>query len=124
MQRRLISEYTAGRSSSVPVETAQELLHSLCFTLRIDPENRNLHPKTVRMLLQNDPEQMLAQGRKCIQRQLKLAQQLALRLHLQLPGAAEYLRQTALRLLPRIQVALRHQTLNGIFVPFKTDTAS
>ena len=84
MLRRLISEYTAGRSSSVPVETAQDLLHSLCFTLRIDPENWNLHPKTVRMLLQNDPEQMLAQGRKRIQRQLKLAQQLALRLHLQL----------------------------------------
>ncbi|MDD6175139.1 MAG: DUF6179 domain-containing protein [Firmicutes bacterium] len=71
----LSDQYTAGRSSSVPVETAQELLHSLCFTLQIDPENWALCPGSVRALLQ-DPAQALQRGRDRIRRQLDRGREL------------------------------------------------
>lgn len=36
---RQTAHYTAGDSSSVPVETAERLLRSICFTLHIHPES-------------------------------------------------------------------------------------
>ncbi len=54
--------YTAGNSTSVPVELAQDLLQSICLILEIDPENWNLHPQSVRALLQKSSEELWQEG--------------------------------------------------------------
>ena len=53
------ARYTIGESTSVPVETAQELLESLCFTLRVDETDT----ARIRLLLQEkDLDQAYRRG--------------------------------------------------------------
>jgi len=42
---KCIERYTMGDSTSVPVETAQELLASICFTLQFEMEVSKLSPR-------------------------------------------------------------------------------
>lgn len=51
--------YTFGDSSSVPVETAQRLLSSICFCLGVGPDSS---PECWRHLLTGDMESLFAQG--------------------------------------------------------------
>lgn len=51
--------YTHKEKSSLPLETAQELLQSLCFLLRVGPD---APPRQIRILLKSEPEEAVRQG--------------------------------------------------------------
>lgn len=51
--------YTMGESSSIPRETAEELLRSLCYTLRIGGDAA---PERLRELLDGDLSQAYEKG--------------------------------------------------------------
>lgn len=51
------AQYTHGESSSIPIETATELLNSLCFTLGL-----NKIPASIRQFLQLGPGESYTQG--------------------------------------------------------------
>lgn len=64
---RQTAHYTAGESSSVPVETAERLLRSICFTLHIHPESDS---GEYRALLGQDMGVLLARGIEQLQQKL------------------------------------------------------
>lgn len=64
---RQTKAYTAGDSSSVPIEIAGELLHSICFTLHILPEEASSY----RPLLHQDLGALLSAGMQELQRKME-----------------------------------------------------
>ena len=65
---RQTARYTAGDSSSVPVETAERLLRSICFTLHICPESDS---GEYRALLGQDMDVLLVRGMEQLQQKLE-----------------------------------------------------
>lgn len=63
--------YTGGASSSLPVETAQELLAGICFLLDLGPHTP---PDRLRRLLETDLERRLAFGIQVTEGKLRMAQ--------------------------------------------------
>ena len=61
------ARFTMGESTSLPAETAAELLNSLCFTLRVSPER----PARIRQLLREDPEAALKAGQRRLEWQVR-----------------------------------------------------
>lgn len=70
---RQTARYTAGDSSSVPVETAERLLRSICFTLQIQPESCS---GEYRALLNQDLGVLLVRGMEQLQQKLEDGQAL------------------------------------------------
>ncbi len=65
---RQIKLYTVGDSSSVPIETAQELLHSMVFTINLALKEKGLAYSS---LLSLDIEETLALGLEVIKRKIE-----------------------------------------------------
>lgn len=70
---RRTQRYTTGDSTSVAVETAQELLTSICFTLDLCFREKGLSP---RLLLSGEPDTYYHEGVKIIQSKLEEAKRL------------------------------------------------
>lgn len=66
------ARYTIGDSTSVPAETAQELLDSLCFTLRVDEADTG----RIRLLVQEDLDQAYQQGVRLLEVKVQQARAL------------------------------------------------
>ncbi|MEG0751193.1 MAG: DUF6179 domain-containing protein [Oscillospiraceae bacterium] len=65
--------YTMGDSSSVRVETARELLSSICFLLHLFLQENKM---TARQLLDTDSDKLFAQSLEVAQRKIEQAKQL------------------------------------------------
>ncbi len=65
--------YTMGDSSSVPVETAQELLTSICFTLGLYLKENG---GSLQMLAESDLNELLGAGFKILEERLELGKRL------------------------------------------------
>jgi len=70
---RRTRSYTMGDSSSVRVETAQELFASACYILRID---LNGSPSVLRSILDWDLDRRFAEGITTVERKIQTAQRL------------------------------------------------
>ena len=75
--RQETRRYTSGESSSVPWETAQSLLASLLYTLRLDGEDPG---ERGRQLAEADLEEELRRGRQRLRRKMDYARRLWRRL--------------------------------------------
>lgn len=78
-----VERYTTGDSGSVPVETAQELLESICYTLDLALRTEGLAPRT---LLTEPLDALLARGQQEIGRLLTQCESL---LHQACAGAPD-----------------------------------
>lgn len=70
---RQVHSYTMGDSSSVRVETAQELLNSVCFTLDIDLKG---NPKAFKGLLDTDLDRRFTEGIAAIEKKIETGKKL------------------------------------------------
>lgn len=66
-------KYTMGESTSVTVETAQELLHSLWYTLTLAAEEANIPQER---LLTNDLPSLIEQGQEILRDKLEQTKKL------------------------------------------------
>ena len=66
------ARYTMGDSSSIPIELANELLSSICFTLGVDLSN----PDTLKSLLNDDLEELFKIGLSSIKQKIDIGKQL------------------------------------------------
>ena len=70
---RQVKSYTMGDSSSVRVETAQELLSSVCFTLGVELDG---NPQTLKRLLAPGLDSRLADGVTAIEKKIETGKRL------------------------------------------------
>jgi len=94
------ARYTMGDSSSIPIELANELLSSICFTLGVDLSN----PDTLKSLLNDDLEELFKIGLSSIKQKIDIGKQLWEEAWLSIPAIEN--------------ISLR-DTLNGIGTFFK-----
>jgi len=93
---RRVRSYTMGDSSSVRIETAQELLHSACYVLRID---LNGNPSVLKSVLDWDLDCRFADGIKAVEQKIQTAGRLW---------------QAACISIPKIENISLHATLKSI----------
>lgn len=122
--RQETRRYTSGESSSVPWETAQSLLASLLYTLRLNGEAPG---ERGRQLAESDLTEELRRGQTRLRRKMDYARRLWRRLAgsgaagdsraLGLPEGRDrrYLAAYAGTLLPRIRTAVEQGGWPGIF---------
>lgn len=93
--------YLAGDSTSIPVETAEELFHSVTYTIRLAMSENDM---PARKLLTDDLNELLRQGQRILQDKLP---------------AVRGLWERACLTLPQIQNDCLHDTLKGMECFFK-----
>lgn len=86
--------YTTGDSSSVAVETAQELLSSICFTLNLCLKEKGLSP---RLLISQEPDALFHEGVEILQSKIEEAKLLWQSACLSAPEIVNYSYQDTLR---------------------------